>query len=118
MERYQKSHVYTRHLQMRFGIALHLLTFIGWFVKKLLKIAMQCGKCMRKWHVKTHPKKTFKLKNLVRLFLQRGLDVLLARDEGHGLRGLDVAFLESTQFVFLVGQVGRVPQINLQFNIK
>ena len=57
MERYQKSHVYTRHLQMRFGIALHLLTFIGWFVKKLLKIAMQCGKCMRKWHVKTHPKK-------------------------------------------------------------
>ena len=62
--------------------------------------------------------KNVQIINLVRLLLQRGLDVLLARDEGHGLRGLDVAFLESTQFVFLVGQVGRVPQIDLQFKIQ
>ena len=62
--------------------------------------------------------KNFQIINLVRLLLQRGLDVLLARDEGHGLRGLDVTFLESAQFVFLVGQVGRVPQIDLQFKIQ
>ncbi len=40
--------------------------------------------------------------------------MLLARDEGHGLRGFDISFLESSQLALLVGQVGCITKINLQ----
>jgi len=58
------------------------------------------------------------ISNLVSFFLQGGLDVLLAWDEGHGLGCFDVAFLESTQFVFLVGQVRCVAKIDLKLKKK